>query len=265
MLRVASVNVNGIRAAFRRGMDGWLASRDVDVLALQEVRAPTEVLTEHLEPLGWHVAHDLADAAGRAGVAVATRSEPLAVRHGVEADEFSGAGRWVEVDVPTADGGHLTVVSAYVHTGQADDPRQDVKHRFLDAALDRLAKLHADGRPAVLTGDLNVAHTHLDIKNWKGNRGKSGFLPSEQAYLDRLAGELGWVDVARAAAGEVPGPYTWWSWRGQAFDNDSGWRIDYQWASPSLAAVARDCVVDRAPTYAERFSDHAPLVVDYLL
>ncbi|MDO9380255.1 MAG: exodeoxyribonuclease III [Nocardioidaceae bacterium] len=263
MLRVASVNVNGIRAASRRGMDGWLATRDVDVLALQEVRAPTEVLADHLEPLGWHVAHDLADAAGRAGVAVATRARPLAHRTGVGSDEFDGAGRWVETDVATSDGTPLTVVSAYVHTGQAGDPRQDVKLRFLDAALDRLAKLHADGHHAVLTGDLNVAHSHLDIKNWKGNRGKSGFLPEEQARLDRLSTELGWVDVARAAAGDVAGPYTWWSWRGKAFDNDSGWRIDYQWASPALAAAARDCVVDRAPTYAERWSDHAPVVVDY--
>jgi exodeoxyribonuclease-3 len=123
--------------------------------------------------------------------------------------------------------------------------------------------LAAPGRHVLLTGDLNVAHREADLKNWKGNLAKSGFLPRERAWFDHLLDDLGWVDVVRALAGEGPGPYTWWSWRGKAFDNDAGWRIDYQIASPALGALAVKAEVDRAPSYAERWSDHAPVVVQY--
>ncbi len=272
MLTVASVNVNGVRAAVRRGMPAWLAARTPDVLCLQEVRAPDAALVEALGP-GWHVVHEEAAAAGRAGVAVATRRPALAVRVGLDAlpgHPFDGSGRWVEADLALAeqDGAGpapavLTVVSAYVHTGEADTPRQVEKEAFLDAALARMTALAAQGRHVLLTGDLNVAHREVDLKNWRGNLKKSGFLPQERAWLDRLLGELGWVDVLRAQAGQGPGPYTWWSWRGKAFDNDAGWRIDHQIASPALGALAVKAEVDRAATYAQRWSDHAPLVVEY--
>jgi exodeoxyribonuclease-3 len=134
---------------------------------------------------------------------------------------------------------------------------------FLAAVQARLTALAADGRHVLLTGDLNIAHTEADLKNWKGNLRKSGFLPRERAWFDRLFGELGWVDVVRNLGGEGPGPYSWWSWRGTAFDVDSGWRIDYQIASPGLAALAVKAEIDRAPSYAERWSDHAPVVVRY--
>jgi exodeoxyribonuclease-3 len=141
---------------------------------------------------------------------------------------------------------------------------------------ERMTELGADGRLAVVMGDLNVGHRELDIKNWKGNQKNAGFLPRERGFFDKWLGKpekprynegagLGWVDVGRALSGEVAGPYTWWSWRGQSFDNDSGWRIDYQLASPALAATASGYAVDRAATYAERWSDHAPVVVDYSL
>jgi exodeoxyribonuclease-3 len=136
------------------------------------------------------------------------------------------------------------------------------KYAFLEAVTTRLAEL-ADGRLAVVAGDLNIAHRRLDLKNWLANRASTGFLPEERAYLDRWVDGLGWVDVTRRLVGEVPGPYTWWSWRGRAYDADAGWRIDYQLATPRLAAAARAATVDRAATYTARFSDHAPLVVSY--
>ena len=266
VLRIASVNVNGIRAAWNKnrgqtsGLQEFLAERDCDVVTLQEVRAPDELVRELLADTGYHVAHTEAAAKGRAGVAVLSRTEATAVRIGV-GDGFDDAGRWIEADVPHGDT-TVTVVSAYVHSGEAGTPRQEEKYRFLQNMTTRLAELDATGH-AVVTGDLNVAHTPLDIRNAKGNVKKAGFLPEERAYFDRFFGELGWVDVARRLAGEVDGPYTWWSMRGQAFDNDTGWRIDYQMATPELGASARTCVVDRAVSWAERWSDHAPLVADY--
>jgi exodeoxyribonuclease-3 len=252
-------------------MGEWLAGRAPDLLALQEVRAPDEALAEALGE-GWHVVHEEAAAKGRAGVAVASRAPLAAVRVGLapagaDPAAYDGSGRWVEADValdPASSGAALlTVVSTYVHTGEAGTPRQVEKHAFLDAMQLRMAELAADGRHVVVMGDLNVAHREADLKNWKGNLKKSGFLPEERAWFDRLLGEHGWVDVVRAAAGEGPGPYTWWSWRGKAFDTDAGWRIDYHLASAGLAARAVKAEVDRAPSYAARWSDHAPVVVEY--
>ena len=261
-LRIATANVNGIRAAYRRGMQAWLDSRQIDILALQEVRAETSDLTDLLGE-DWDVVHDAASAKGRAGVAIASRHRAAIHRVAIGDDDFDSAGRWLEADYEV-DGHEITVVSAYVHTGEADTPKQLEKYRLLDGMTERMAELGADGRRSVVLGDLNVGHRELDIKNWKGNLKKSGFLPEERAYFDRWFAS-GWVDVGRTSAGEVPGPYTWWSWRGKSFDIDSGWRIDYQLASPSLASAVTSYAVDRAPTYAERWSDHAPVVVDYSL
>ena len=271
-LTVASVNVNGLRAALTNGMGGWVAERRPDVVTMQEVRAPGELvapLVEQVAGPGWQVAHHQALAKGRAGVAVASRHAIAASRTGLcdpcgEPCRFDDSGRWVEADITTPRGHMLTVVSTYVHTGDADDlDRMTEKLAFLDAMTHRLEQLRADGRYVLLTGDLNVGHREVDIKNWKGNRGKAGFLPEERARFDRWFDELGWVDVGRALSSGGPGPYTWWSWRGKAFDIDSGWRIDYHIASPELAALATSAVVDRAATYAERWSDHAPVVVSY--
>ncbi|MGI4894884.1 MAG: exodeoxyribonuclease III [Janthinobacterium lividum] len=263
---VATVNVNGVRAAVRRGMHPWLAARNPDVLLLQEVRAPDAELRAAL-PTFTHVAHTQAAAKGRAGVAIAATTEFSAVRVGLGDDDyFATSGRWIEADLETA-AGPLTVVSAYVHSGEVGTPQQDEKYRLLDAMDVRLAELGAiaadTGREALVAGDLNIGHTENDIKNWKGNRGKAGFLEEERAHFDQWFGALGWVDVQRRAAGDVPGPYAWWSWRGQAFDNDSGWRIDYQLVTPGLAARVGSITTDRAPSYAERFSDHAPVVATY--
>ncbi|KRE26001.1 exodeoxyribonuclease III [Agromyces sp. Soil535] len=273
-LRVASVNVNGIRAAFRRGMGEWLAGRGVDVLTMQEVRASTEDLQALLGE-EWDILHDPATAKGRAGVAIASRDRASIHRVELGAPDFDSAGRWLEADYEVG-GRVVTVVSAYVHSGEADTQRQVEKYRFLDAMEARMPLLAAHSELALVVGDLNVGHRTLDIRNWKGNVKRAGFLPDERAYFDRLVGAegdddynrgggLGWVDIGRRFAGEVEGPYSWWSWRGKAFDNDTGWRIDYQLATAALADTAVAYTIDRAATYDARWSDHAPVVVDYAI
>lgn len=273
-LRIASVNVNGVRAAFRKGMGDWLAARDVDILALQEVRASTDDLVGLLG-VEWDVLHDPATAKGRTGVALASRHRASIHRVELGPADFDSAGRWLEADYEVG-GKVITVVSTYVHSGEVDTPKQVEKYKFLDAMVERLPQLAAHSEYAVIMGDLNVGHRTLDIKNWKGNVKRAGFLPEERAYFDRFLGAegepgyndgagLGWIDVGRRHAGEVPGPYTWWSQRGKAFDTDTGWRIDYHLATPQLAATVQNYVVDRAAAYDERWSDHAPVVVDYAI
>ena len=262
-MRLATVNVNGVRAAWRKGMADWLIATDADIVTLQEVRAPDEIVREVLAATGYCVAHTESVQRGRNGVAVLTRAEPKEVRPHCADAYFDDSGRWIEVDVPLEDGSLATVVSAYVHSGGVGTPQQDDKMRFLGRMLERMTAIRLTADHGVVTGDLNIAHTERDIRNAKGNVGKSGFLLEERALLDRVAAELGWIDVHRALSGDVDGPYTWWSMRGQAFDNDTGWRIDYQLATPELAAAAVSARVDRAAAWGERWSDHAPLVVDY--
>lgn len=274
--RIGSVNVNGVRAAVRKGMADWLAERELDILALQEVRAdePTlaKMITQMAEAAGeqdpesaWHIHQHEAAEKGRAGVAIISRRAPLATRVGIGANHPHDHGRWIEADYELADGATLTVVSVYVHSGEVGTQRQEHKMAFLQQMLDHLPQLARRSDHVLVLGDLNVGHTELDIKNWKGNRRNSGFLPEERAYFDAFFCETGYVDVARRLAGEVDGPYTWWSYRGKAFDNDTGWRIDYHMATPQLAAAATNPTVDRAADYSLRWSDHAPLVIDYQL
>lgn len=273
-LRIATINANGIRAALRKGMGAWLDGRDVDILAIQEVRASSEDLQGLLGD-EWDIVHDPATAKGRAGVAIASRHRASIHRVELGPSEFDSAGRWLEADYEVG-GTVITVVSAYVHSGEAGTEKQTEKYRFLDAMEARLPELQKHNELAVVMGDLNVGHRTLDIRNWKGNVKRAGFLPEEREYFDRILGAegdpaynagagLGWVDVVRKHAGEVEGPYTWWSWRGKAFDNDTGWRIDYQLATPALAERVTGWSVDRAAAYDERWSDHTPVVVDYAL
>lgn len=269
MVKIATVNVNGIRAAARKDMVDWLRESNPDVLCLQEVRAPRSdlvALTTDGGPLAlrtWQVFDDEASTKGRAGVALLTDLKTSATRTELGPKDFDSAGRWLEVDIDTPSG-ILTVVSTYVHSGEADTPKQVEKYKFLDAMRDRMEQLIAEDRLAVVVGDLNVGHTELDIKNWKGNLKNAGFLPAERAYFDDFA-KQGWVDIGRHFHPGVPGPYTWWSYRGKAFDTDAGWRIDYQLATPALAKLATSYSVDRAVSYDARWSDHSPVVVEYNL
>lgn len=263
MLRIVNVNVNGIRAAMRKNMQEWADARGCDILTLQEVRAQNDIAYEVMAPLGEHAYSADAEAKGRAGVAVVSDVPAVETRIGNGDSYFDLAGRWLEADYQLEDGSLLTVVSAYVHSGEVGTPKQDDKYRFMDQMKTRMDQLKKHADYAVITGDLNVGHTELDIKNWKGNVKKAGFLPEERAYFDEFFGSLGWVDVHRKLSGEMDGPYTWWSMRGKAFDNDTGWRIDYQMATPELAEKAVQAQVDKAPAYDQRWSDHAPLVIDY--
>ncbi|MFJ8585915.1 exodeoxyribonuclease III [Streptomyces sp. NPDC093595] len=263
MLTVTSANVNGLRAAAKKGFVEWLAGTAADVLCLQEVRAEESQLPEAVRtPGGWHAVHAPAAAKGRAGVSLYTRREPDAVRVGFGSSEFDGSGRYVEADLPG-----VTVASLYLPSGEVGTERQDEKIRFMGEFLPYLKELReraaADGREVLVCGDWNIAHQEADLKNWKANRKSSGFLPEERAWLTRVFDEAAYVDVVRALHPDQEGPYSWWSYRGRAFDNDSGWRIDYHVATSGLAARAVKAWVERAATHAERWSDHAPVTAVY--
>ena len=280
-MRIATVNVNGIRAAARKGMSGWLEASAPDVLLLQEVRADEDAAAGLLP--GYSTRTWPCRIKGRAGVAVAVREDgPVTigeVRRGVAASDTVepdvDSGRWLEVDLgvegtPGSDGvgrHTLTVVSAYLHSGQLGTEKMDQKYAHLalvDARMTELLESSESGGPqTVMAGDLNVVRSERDIKNWKPNHNRvAGVLDEEIAHLENWF-SAGWVDVARSLAPDEQGPYTWWSQRGKAFDNNTGWRIDYQVLTPALAERAHSVTVDRAPDYASRWSDHAPLVVEY--
>ncbi|OKJ99671.1 exodeoxyribonuclease III [Streptomyces sp. CB03234] len=263
MLIVTSVNVNGLRAAAKKGFVEWLAATEADVVCLQEVRAEESQLPEAVRaPEGWYTVHAPAAAKGRAGVALYARREPDTVRTGFGSSEFDGSGRYVEADLPG-----VTVASLYLPSGEVGTERQEEKIRFMGEFLPYLKELReraaADGREVVVCGDWNIAHQEADLKNWKANRKNSGFLPEEREWLTRVFDEASYVDVVRALYPGQEGPYSWWSYRGRAFDNDAGWRIDYQVATPGLAARAVKAWVERAVTHGERWSDHAPVTAAY--
>ena len=276
-MRIATVNVNGIRAAARKGMAAWLETGAPDVLLLQEVRADADTAAALLP--GYRSLVRPSRIRGRAGVGVAVREGgPLTlgrarcgVADGAEEPDVD-SGRWLEVDLEPARGagagaGGLTVVSAYLHAGRAGTPKLDEKLAHLALVDARMARLLAEartgGRQVIMAGDLNVVRSERDIKNWRSNHNRvSGVLDVEIEHLEGWFSS-GWVDVTRALNPRTQGPYTWWSQRGRAFDNDAGWRIDYQVATPTAASRALAVRVDRAGAYDERWSDHAPLVVDY--
>ena len=259
-MRVTTVNVNGIRAAVRKGMQEWITESEPDILLLQEVRAPEELVADLL-PGDWNVVQQACRIKGRAGVAIAVSPhlDVTAARIGLEGDTDVDSGRWVEADV-TIGSTSVTFVSAYLHSGTAtDEEKMTAKYRHLDMVTERLGQF--DGE-FLVAGDFNVVRGPLDIKNFKPNHNKtSGVLDREIAYLTDWFSR--YEDVHRRLAGDTQGPYTWWSQRGKAFDNDAGWRIDYQMATRALADAALSAEVGRAPDYASRWSDHAPLTIDY--
>src|SRR5674476_1265139 len=204
VLTIATVNVNGIRAAFRRGMGDWLEARRPDVLLLQETRAGDEHLRDHLDPAIWDLAHAECEIKGRSGVAIASRLPIRAVRIGLDQGVATNSGRWVEADLELPDGGALTVVSTYVHAGTVDTPSMGEKYAFLELVTARMAELCAEGGRAVVGGDVNITHRSVDLKNWKGNLKAAGCLPEERAYLETWFDEHGWVDLGRRLGGEEP-------------------------------------------------------------
>jgi len=262
-LTVTTVNVNGLRAAAKKGFAAWLEETSADVVCLQEVRAePGQLPAEVREPAGWHAFHAPASARGRAGVSVLTRRAPAAVRVGFGCAEFAESGRYMEIDLGRPG---VTVGSLYLPSGEVGTQRQDEKYRFMAAFAEHLAGLaaraEAEGGHALVVGDWNIAHSEADIRNWRANRARAGFLPEERAWLDQLLNT--WTDVVRALHPGVEGPYTWWSYRGRAFDNDAGWRIDHHLATLDLAKAALHAGVERAASHDLRWSDHAPVTVTY--
>jgi exodeoxyribonuclease III len=265
LFTVTTVNVNGLRAAAKKGFVPWLEATGADVVCLQEVRAePAQLPDEVREPGGWHAVHAPSVVKGRAGVSVYTRRVPERIQVGFGSAEFDVSGRYVEVDLPG-----VTVASLYLPSGEVGTERQSEKERFMAEFLVHLAALRerasADGRETLVCGDWNIAHQEADVKNWKANGKNSGFLPQERAWLTRVFDEVGYVDVVRSLYPGVDGPYSWWSYRGKAFDNDAGWRIDYHVATPDLAKRAAHASVERAARYDQRWSDHAPVTVTFEL
>ncbi|WP_188829725.1 exodeoxyribonuclease III [Nocardia camponoti] len=253
----STVNVNGIRAASTKGMLDWLAATEVDVVCLQETRATDAQTATALAPAldaGWVLSHAEPESKGRAGVGILSRRTPDAVRIGFGSAEFANSGRYIEADF-----GDVTVASVYVHSGEENTPKQDEKYRFM---AEFGAYLKAKQGDFVVTGDWNIAPTELDLKNWKGNQKSAGFLPEEREWIADLIA-AGFKDVVRELHPGVSGPYSWWSYRGRAFDNDSGWRIDYHLARGDIASRAKSAIVERAAAYDQRWSDHAPVTVQY--
>jgi exodeoxyribonuclease III len=254
LMRVITVNVCGIRSAAHKGLFRWLRRQRADFICLQETRCPADQLAGHdVQLAGYHSLFCEAERKGYAGVALYSRHKPDRVVHGFGVDEFDREGRYLEARV-----GKLSVVSVYLPSGSAGPQRQASKFRFLEAFAPHLARLRRRRRPYILGGDWNIAHRPIDLRNWKANQRNSGFLPEERAWMDQLFGPAGYVDAFREVRPE-PGLYTWWSNRGQARANNVGWRIDYQVVSDDLAGRARGASIYRS----KRFSDHAPLVMDY--
>lgn len=253
-MRIITANLNGVRSAASKGFFEWMTAQDADVVCVQELKAQEpDMKPEFITPAGFVGHFHYAEKKGYSGVGVYTRQQPDRVQIGFDGGEFDAEGRCISLDI-----GNLTVISLYVPSGSSSDERQQAKFRFMEVFWPHLQKLIALGRDVVICGDWNIAHQPLDLKNWKGNLKNSGFLPEEREWLGRVFGELNYVDVWRTLYPENPG-YTWWSNRGQAYAKDVGWRIDYQIASAGLGGKA-----SQAHVYKERkFSDHAPLIIDY--
>jgi exodeoxyribonuclease-3 len=253
-LRIITINVNGIRAAARKGMFRWLSRQRADVVCLQEIRAQESQLDEGIyRPNIFHCHYAYAERKGYSGVAILSRRRPDRVVEGLGWPRFDAEARYVEAQYPG-----LSVVSLYVPSGSSGDERQAVKMRFLAAFQDRLRALRNKRREYLICGDFNIAHQAIDLKNWRSNQKNSGFLPDERAWMDGLFGPLGFVDAFRRVNSEAE-QYTWWSNRGQAWTKNVGWRIDYQVATPGLGSTARAARIYKR----QRFSDHAPLIMDY--
>jgi exodeoxyribonuclease-3 len=253
-MRIISANLNGIRAAAKKGFFTWLSRQRADVVCIQETKAQVHQLTaEMLEPNGFHGYFHDAEKKGYSGVAIFSKQQPDNVRIGLDLPEWDAEGRYIQADY-----GDLSIASLYLPSGSSSDIRQEAKLRFMDQLTPIMQEMINSGREYILCGDWNIVHKKIDIKNWTSNQKNSGCLPEERAWLTRLFDELGWVDAFRMV-NHKPDQYTWWSNRGNARANNVGWRIDYHIATPGIAKKAT-----RDRIYKDKwFSDHAPLIIDY--
>jgi len=251
---VISLNANGIRSAARKGFFDWMAAQNADVVCIQETKAQEHQLTDAcFAPAGYHCYYEDAVKKGYSGVAVYSRIKPDRVVRGFGVQEFDDEGRYLELRL-----GKLSVVSVYLPSGSSGDERQAAKYRFMEQFLPHLRSLRRRRSEYILCGDWNIAHKEIDLKNWRSNQKNSGFLPEERAWMDDLFGTERFVDAFRLVNAE-PEQYTWWSNRGRAWDKNVGWRIDYHVVTPGLADKVRAADIYKD----DRFSDHAPLVLDY--
>ena len=256
MLRIITANLNGIRSAAKKGFFEWVQIQNPDILCIQELKAQEADLDESLSaPLGYHGFFQYALKKGYSGVGLYSKTKPDSIKIGFDSGEFDAEGRYVEARF-----GKLIVISAYFPSGSSAPERQEAKFRFLDLFMPHLKNLKAEGLEIVLCGDINIAHQEIDLKNWKGNIKNSGFLPEERDWMTQLFNDVGYVDVYRSLHPDTTDDcYTWWSQRGQAYAKNVGWRIDYQIATPGIAQKAKKIEIYKS----EKFSDHAPLIVDY--
>ena len=259
MFKLTSLNLNGIRSASSKGLETWLNQSRPDCICVQEVKAQAADVQgrfEHLADMKGYF--HFAEKKGYSGVGIYTRSEPSEVITGFGHTEFDAEGRYVELRFDTASE-KRSIISCYFPSGSSGEDRQQAKYRFLDVIFPHLVSLKSQ-REFILCGDINIAHQEIDLKNWKSNQKNSGFLPEERAWMTRLLSEAGLVDVYRqlhpATTDEA---YTWWSNRGQAYAKNVGWRLDYHLATPQWAAKARAASIFKA----EKFSDHAPISIEY--
>lgn len=259
MFKLTTLNLNGIRSASRKGVNDWLSTTKPDCICVQELKAQGPDLDASLDHLGGSKGYfHFAQKKGYSGVGIYSRRTPSAVVEGFGDTEFDAEGRYVELrfDTPKR---KFSIVSTYFPSGSSGEDRQAAKFRFLSAIFPRFEQLTRE-RDFIVCGDINIAHQEIDLKNWRSNQKNSGFLPEERAWMTRLLTELGLVDVYRLRCPDATEQaYTWWSNRGQAWANNVGWRLDYHIATPSVAACATNCSVYKE----DRFSDHAPLTIDY--
>lgn len=260
MFKLTTLNLNGLRAAMRKGLADWLAMHSPDCMCVQELKAQAADVEGVFDAVsGLKGFFHYAQTKGYSGVGIYTRQEPSEVIRGFDGGEFDAEGRCIELRFDTLHD-KRSILSVYFPSGSSGDPRQEAKYRFLDRIAEHLQSLQSQGRSMILCADVNIAHHEKDLKNWKGNLKNSGFLPQERAWLTQLLNEKGWVDVFRQLDPEATETaYTWWSQRGQAYAKNVGWRIDYHLATRDWAPKAQSAFVDKQ----HRLSDHAPLTITY--
>jgi exodeoxyribonuclease III len=253
-MRIITINLNGIRAAASRGFFRWMQRQQADIVCVQELRAKVEQMTPSmLAPKGYHGYFHEAEKKGYSGVGLYCKRQPDRLRIGLGWPDMDAEGRYIQADFGT-----LSVASVYMPSGSSGEVRQAAKFSFLERFMPFLKAVRGDGREYVFCGDWNIAHKQIDLKNWRGNQKNSGFLPEERAWMDAVFNDVGLVDMFRVLNAK-PEQYTWWSNRGQAWAKNVGWRIDYQIATPQLATTAAAELIYKR----KRFSDHAPLTIDY--
>jgi len=253
-MRIITANLNGIRAAARKGFFTWLPTQAADIVCIQETKAQKHQLTDPLfHPQDYHCYYHDAQKKGYSGVALYSRAQPIEIIEGIGWLDVDMEGRYLEARFE-----NINVASLYLHSGTSGAERQNLKFHFMERLLPYLKKRLTESKDYIICGDWNIAHKNIDLKNWRANQDHSGFLPEERAWLDKLFGESSFVDAFRVVNQEAS-QYTWWSHRGRAWDNNTGWRIDYQVINADL----KDKVKNASIYKDQRFSDHAPLIIDY--